>query len=433
MNMIANTVRRLTDMFPGYFTEAKHNHYKDFGYPTHLDFAQFHAMYERNGLGAAGVEKTILKTWEDNPSVWEQEEPQESDLEADIRQRFSDLRVWQKLADADRRYLVGGFSGVIFRFADSKEFKEPVDKVGGGLAGLVEIIPAWRGQLTVSEWDTDETSESYGKPKMFAFNEASVGADKAGQNRSFELHPDRVLVWSHDGSIYGTSLLKSGYNSLLDLEKISGAGGEGFYKNAKSSILLEVDKEAKIADIAKSMGVPVEEVADEIDEQMDGFSRGFDASLMLQGMTAKTMPVTLPASEHFFNVSLQMFAASINCPQKILIGNQSGERASTEDSAEWAKVNMARRNNIVRPNILDFVNRLEQVGILPERDWFLDWTDLTESSMGEKIDRASKMASVNATQGSLGEPIYTVEEIRDVTGHAPVNFSGDDFGDEPDA
>lgn len=432
MNMMVNAVRRLENMFPGYFAEAKHNHYKDFGYPKELDFSQFYAMYDRNGMAEAGIKKTILKTWEDNPSVWEQEDPKESTLEADIRQRFADLRVWQNLAEADLRYLVGGYAGVIFRFGDDKRFNEPVDGVTGGLDGLVEVIPAWAGQLMVSEWETNETSESYGKPKMYAFNEAAVGAS-TGKGRSFDLHPDRVLIWSHDRSTFGRSILRSGYNSLLDMEKISGAGGEGFYKNAKSSTLLELDKEAKIDEIARSMGVPVGEVADKIDEQMDDFNRGFDASLMLQGMTAKTLPVSMISPQHFFNVALQTFAASIDCPQKILVGNQSGERASTEDSAEWAKSNMSRRDNIVRPNILDFVNRLERVGILPERDWHLDWTDLTESSMGEKIERAEKMAKINASQYALGEPVYTGEEIRDVTGYSPIEWLDDDLGDDPDA
>jgi len=417
LQKIMNAARRMTTMFPGYFEEAKHNHYKDFGYPDSLTFTQFHAIYERNGFGAAGVEKTILKTWEDNPSIWEEEKPKESDLESEIRQRFADLRLWQKMADADRRYLVGGYSGLILRIADNKAFKEPVETVSGGLSGLVEVIPVWAGQLTVSEWDNEERSETYGQPKMFSFTESSVGNDQ-NKNRSFELHPDRVLVWSHDGTVHGKSLLKAGYNSLQDLEKISGAGGEGFYKNAKAPLRLEVDKDAKIADIASSMGVTVEDVADKIDEQVDDFNKGFDASLLLQGISAQNLSISLPSPEHFFNVALQLFAASIGCPQKILVGNQNGERASTEDSAEWAKVNMARRNNIVIPNITALLNRLESFGILPERDWFLDWTDLTESSAGEKMDRAVKMAEINAKQQN--EPVYLVEEIREAAGHKPV-------------
>ena len=153
MNALARVTnaltRRMDTMFPGFFPQAKHNHYTDFGYPTDLTFKQLYDMYTRNGIAHAGVEKTILKTWQDMPFLLEKErdgsegkDTKETKLEKDIRQRFDDLRFWQHLAEADRRSLVGGYSGVILRLADSKTFHEPVDTVPGGPLGLVELIPA---------------------------------------------------------------------------------------------------------------------------------------------------------------------------------------------------------------------------------------------------------------------------------------------------
>ena len=429
---LINSVRRLETFFPGYFPEAKHNHYKDFGYPDALTFGQFYAMFRRNGLAQAGVTKTILKTWQDTPDIWETEQPRETTVESDIRQRFQDLRFWQAVAEADRRSLVGGYSGLILRYADDKRFQEPVETVGGGLDGLIEVIPAWAGQLDVAEWDTDELSEDYGKPKMFNFNEAAVGGEQ-NRNRAFSLHPDRVLVWSRDGTVHDRSMLEPGYNALLDLEKISGAGGEGFWKNAKSAPVLTLDKEARLSDMAQAMGVDVSELADKMDEQVDDFQKGFDKLLMLQGMEASTLNVSLPVPEHFFNVSLQIFAASIPMPQKILVGNQTGERASTEDAAEWNATNMARRNNVAIPNIRELLMKFESAGILPERDWHLEWTDLTESSASEKIERGGKMAEINAKLSTIDGPAYTVEEIRAATGYeggGPVYDDEDDADDD---
>lgn len=146
--------RRLDVMFPGYFSAAKHNHYADFGYPENLTFDMVYGMYRRNGIAAAGVDKTILKTWQDNPFLQEKQRDgsegkrtEETKLEADIRQRFEDLRIWSRIAETDRRSLVGSYSGLILRLADNKKFSEPVDTVPGGLLGLVEVLPAWEGQL----------------------------------------------------------------------------------------------------------------------------------------------------------------------------------------------------------------------------------------------------------------------------------------------
>ena len=382
----------------------------------------------------------MAKTWQENPFLLEKERDgsqrgrdDETQLEGQIRARFDTLRIWQHLAEADARALVGRYAGVILRLADGKMFREPVDRVPAGLDGLVEVIPVWAGQLTVSQWDTDERSETYGEPLMFNFSEANVATGKANQ-RAFPVHPDRVVIWSKDGTVHGTSALEPGYNDLLTMEKIVGAGGEGFWKNAKSAPVFEIDKDAKIADMIKAMGATdASDLANKMDEQVEAWNKGFDQLLMVMGMQAKTLNVTLPSPEHFFGIALQSFAASMNIPLKVLVGNQTGERASTEDAEDWAQTNMSRRANVVIPNIMVLVRRLADFGMLPERDWFIDWTDLTEASMAERIERAAKMATINQTMKDTGEIVFTPEEIRKVPGYEPLSDAEkyrDDVSDE---
>lgn len=432
MTAIKNQASRaLSDIFPGYFPAAKHDIYKDFGYPEQVTFDLSYAMYCRNGLAKAAVEETILKSWETNPEIWETTKAKESKLESDIRQRFSDVRIWQALAEADRRSMVGGYSGAVLRLADSKRFVEPVDTVPGGLMGLVEVIPAWSGQLTVSEWDTDERSPNYGQPKMFSFNEALIGkAQTVGQQRQFLVHPDRVIVWSADGTIHSRSALEPGFNSLLAMEKIEGAGGEGFWKNAKASPVLSIENATDLNSMAQAMGVHATDVADEMHGAVERYNKGFDAMLLLQGIKATTLGITLPSPEHFFAIALQSFCASLGIPQKIMVGNQNGERASTEDKAAWNAKGNARRNNVLRPLLMEFINRLERFGIIPERDWHLNWADLTESSMGEKIERAVKMAEISAKTAGYNEPTYTTDELRAVTGHDAIDMTVFEGGEE---
>lgn len=419
--------RMLATIFPGFFPSAKHNHYADFGYPDQVTFGLAWAMYCRNGLARAGVDKTVAKTWQDAPFIQEfaregdKQGAPETAVEKDIRVRFGDLRVWQHLAEVDRRSLVGSYAGLILRLGDGKQFADPVDRVGGGLRGLVEVVPAWEGQLTVSEWDTDERSPSYGQPKMFQFSEAAVDAGRKNQGRQFLVHPDRVIVWSRDGTLHGRSTVEPGYNDLLTLEKIIGAGGEGFWKNAKSAPIIEIDKEARLDEMARSMGVAVDEIADKMDEQVRDFQKGFDQLLMLQGMKANTLNVALPSPEHFFGIALQSYAASISVPLKILVGSQTGERASTEDAQEWARTIMSRRVGETIPNLRLLLDRLERFGILPERDWHLDWKDLLDPSPNEMLERVERMATVNDKMRQSGELVFTAEEMRSEYGREPLS------------
>lgn len=435
LSMLVNRARTLSGMFPEWFSGAstKHDHYNDFGWPEHLEFNRLYRMYERNGLATAAVDRTVEKVWQTHPSLLESEaSDDETTLESDIRQRFSDLRFWQQLMEADTRSLVGKYAGVILRVADSKRFSEPVDSVPGGLEGLVEIIPAWEGQLRVSSWDTDELSENYGKPTMFQFQEASVGEEKQGHNRAFEVHPDRVVIFSKDGTVHGRSFLKPGFNDLIDIEKIKGSGGEGFWKNAKGGIALETDKEINIADMAKGMGVSVDELQEKMGDQVADFNKGLDTMLWLQGIQAKAMEVTLASPEHFALITLQSFAASIRMPMKILLGSQTGERASSEDADEWALTCTSHRVNRVIPGIMQVINRLERFRILPERDWNLDWEALTEATEEQKIERATKMADVNVKMRQSGEIVFTGEEIRATAGYEPLT-DAEKYRDEPGA
>jgi hypothetical protein len=194
---------------------------------------------------------------------------------------------------------------------------------------------------------------------------------------------------------------------------------------------LEIDATARIGDMAKAMGVTEAEVADAMNEQVESYNKGFDKMLMLQGMKASALSVNLPSPEHFHAIAAQEFAASMSMPLKILIGMQTGERASTEDASEWARTIMGRRNKQTRPMIMTVIRLLERVGILPAKtDWYLSWADLTEASVAEKIDRAAKMATVNQTMKETGEIIFTGDEIRATVDLEPLS-DADRYRDDP--
>lgn len=401
---------------------AKHNLYYDFGYPVpgSLVFADFYNMWKRNGWARGLVEKTISKTWQTQPTLTEQESAhEETEIEKTISKHFTRVRFWQTLRTADARSMVGKYGGLIMQLADGLPYDQPVTAVPDGIEGLVSITPAWEGQLEPSDWDFNPGSSTYGQPTMFRFNESSVDPE-SGKVRSFSVHPDRCFVWSEDRTTWGDSSFEPCYNALMDMEKIRGAGGEGFWKNAKSQPVLNADKEVDFNQLATMLGTDLAGLPDALDEVVAKWSKGFDESLLLQGMTAKSLTVDLPKPEEFFQTALMEVAASWPIPQKILTGMQTGERASTEDAKEWSQTNMARRSNIVVPNVMDIVNRFVSWGMLDDIEWCLDWVDLTAATKEERVNIADKMASVNQRLATSGVVVFTEIEIRDVAGYLPL-------------
>lgn len=416
-------VRRLDTVFPGFFTATPHNHMKDFKWPDNVMFGNTYQMFNRNGLAKAAVSLTTNKTWETFPILWSEGTADFVD-DPDFVEWADNLRFWQKVMEADKRSMVGKYSAIILHFADGKSLDAPVVAgTVGGYEGLVRLTVLWEPQISVLNYDEDPQSATYGDPLMFQVNEDSMRDGSATNpvskpKRMVNIHPDRVFIWSKDGSMDCRSELEAGYNALLDAEKISGAGGEGFWKNARSAPVIEVDKEARISEIAKAMRVSESEVFDAMNDQVEEFQNGFDKLLMLQGMTAKPLGITMSSPEHYFKTSLSIFASSFLIPMRILIGSQTGERSSSEDAKLWAKTVMSRRTNEVIPNIRTLIKRLQKFKIFPSKPFSLTWTDLSHAGPSDKANQAFKMADINyRNTQSGGTMVYTEDEIREVTGH----------------
>ena len=410
---------RLQRMFPfAYGMSTKHDFWKDYGWPEELTFEHFYRMYSRSGLASSAVDKTIAKTWQSMPALWEGEEPGETPAEEAIAKHFAKRRIWRSLMDADRRSMVGNYAGAIILLRDGKKLEEPVDSVPSGIESLAGIIPAWEGQLEVVEWGTDQASETYGEPLWFQFNEQAVGEPQATGKSQVRIHRDRMLIWSDDGTLNCRSALEPGFNDLTDAEKIKGAGGEGFWKSARGAPVVEMPKDMSMQDLMRGMGTTTaEETRDKLNEKADDFQAGFDKFLMLGGFTAKPLNIALPQPKEFWETCVQSFAASMSIPVKILIGNVTGERASTEDAKEWAQTNMSRRENRVIPILNDLVERLIRWGVLDSKPWTVGWTSLLESSPDDKLARAEKMANINSQQGD--QPVFLPDEIREEAGYQP--------------
>lgn len=409
---------------------AKHDHYGDYGWPEVVTFDMLKNMWDRNPLGRAAVEAYIEKVWEDDPELFESEDDHPATkLEDAFKVWAADMRLWSKLAEADRRGMVGDYSGVILQVADNQEWHRPLGKVHG-LEDIWDVIPVWEDELVVSTWELDQKSRRYGEPLSYTYQEKQR-PDTRNQPpiRSIEIHYTRVILWSSTGGLDGRSILRAGYNSMLDVEKVAGGGAEGFWKNARSSLTLNIDPNANMANLAKALNVGMDQLGDKLNEVVDDFSKGFDKAMTLQGVEATPVSVTMPQPEEFQDGPMKLFAAAVRIPIRVLIGNITGERASTEDEKSWAKRCNGLRDRAKIPLIKTFLNRLEECGALEAKDWFIDWPDLTEGTLQEKMEVAYKLSDINYKCIGTGEPVpFTSGEIREAAGY-DVEGDEDDFNE----
>lgn len=392
----------------------------EYGWPDNLCFDDFFRLYERHGIAHGVVHRLVDKCWETAPRVIQGDEFDDkrplTTWEREFNALAKKVRLWRNFADADRRRLVGRYSCLILQIADGKSWDHPVT----GRAKLVRVIPAWEGQMKPTEWVTDTNNPRYGDPRMWSYNEAQVdpNVETGTPERSVAIHPDRVVVVGDLRD--GVPFLKAGYNDFVNIEKILGGSGESFLKNAARQVAVEFAKDVDLKDIAASYGVKLDELQVAFNDAARDLNAGNDVLMAVQGGTVKTLVAAVPDPEPHFDVALQSACASVCIPAKVVVGMQTGERASVEDLRDFNKRGQGRREGDLTPDIENLVDHLVRIGAVqpvPAQEFAVIWDDLTESTQAERLEAAAKMAEINQKFVGSGEPVpFTAAEVRDVAG-----------------
>lgn len=401
-----------------------------YGYKDALCFSDYYRLFERGGIAHGAVMTLNEHCWSSDPEVIEGDEEDRAEAPTPWEKQFKKLakrlKLWEKFRDADMRRLVGRYSCILLQFKDSKQWDQPV--VRASEQQLINLIPAWEAQIRVSAWFDDPLDANFGKPKEFVYSENALNDNfTAEPGRIVTVHPDRVVVIGDMRN--GIPFLKAGFNDCVNMEKVLGGSGESFLKNASRQLAINFDKEVDLDAIARAHGVATGELQEIFDEVTRGMNRGQDQTVITKGATVTPLVATVPDPVPAFDVSLQSFCASIRIPSKIIVGNQTGERASTEDQKTFNKRCQGRRVSLLSSDIETFVDHLMRLGVLLTVEFSVCWDDLTEASQGEMLDNVVKMADVNQKMLASGELVFSIKRMIEAAGY---DFTADELTPLPD-
>lgn len=383
--------------------------WSEYGWPDNVTYPMLFGLYRRGGLAHGAVNKVSGAIWKTNPWVIEGDELDESRPETAWERSTAQTltaRVWRSFADADRRRLVGRYAGLLLHINDGQPWNMPVKR---GKA-LVRTTAAWAGALMIGATNTDPMSPEYGLPTEWQYTE------QAG--RRVKIHPDRIFIlgdWRDDA----IGWLEPAYNAFVSLEKVEGGSGESFLKNAARQLNINFDKEIDFANLASMYGVDPGELQEKFNEVAVEMNRGNDVVLPTQGATVTPLVTTVPDPRPTYDVNLQTVSAALDTPSRVLVGNQQGERASTEDLRQFYASRQADRLDRSF-EIEDFVEHLTRIGVLkPTGEITVMWDDLNAQTDEQKLTSAAQMSDINQKAMATGQPIFTDDEIRTAAGFDP--------------
>ncbi|MCK5613712.1 DUF1073 domain-containing protein [Candidatus Pacearchaeota archaeon] len=388
------------------FGDILHQIYEDFGYPETLTFSNFWNMYRRFGVARAVCDTPVDITWLDIPEVTGGDA-----FDKAFQDLVDKVKLWKRIKGADKRQRVGRYAGLFVRIKDNKKPKEPVDTLSG-IDNIVSLTPLYEGQLEVATTEQESSSDNFGNPSMYDFKGAASGNRNEESIQSFQIHPSRIIPLAEgadDGSIYGISELESIYNDLMDLRKVSGAGGEGFYQNSRG---------APVINTREGYEPPETQIAkDALETQIDEFLNKWRKKFVASGLEFDYPNITLDNPKPFYDNSMSNVSAGSKIPQKLINGTQTGRLAGDADLAYFLTQQMSRRENyateVIETTIAWFVN----VNVLPApADLTIEWDDLLSQSDADKAEIAAKIATAfNSTAAALSQPSMDgVVDVEDV-------------------
>lgn len=418
--------------------------WQEYGWKENLCFSDFFNLYERQGIAHGVVDLLNEKCFETNPWVIQgdefDEKRPETSWEKSVRLFAKKSKLWKAFKTADAFRLVGRYAGILLQISDGGAWDTPVT-IKKPI--IKQLICAWEGQLKPVDIITDSNLDTYGEPAYWQYAEGDVvqgEADSSIAPRNMKIHPDRIIIigdWRG-----GSSFLKAGYNAFVNLEKIEGGSGESFLKNAGRQMHVNYDKEVNLGQIARDYGLKdVSELKTLFDDEAKSLNNGGDRLMITQGAEAKALVSEVPDPDPHYGISIQTISASTRIPAKVIVGMQTGERASVEDLKQFNKRGQGRRVSDLSDDsdqIISHLIRITAIEPAPNAEFTTMWDDLTESSQAEKLAFAEQMSKINQANAGTGEPpVYLSSEMREVSGFnndADVQRERDALADEvPDA
>ncbi|AZV93581.1 DUF1073 domain-containing protein [Bordetella sp. J329] len=396
----------------------------EYGFKENLEFSDLYKLYRRGGVAHGAVEKVVKNCWKTFPWVIQGEEHDESRKETPWERKVkatANVPFWRSVMEADRRRLVGRFSGLILRIRDSQDWDQPVRGRG---RQLVSVIPAWASALKPIDFDMEPKSDRYGQPKYWQYTQV----DANGGQSQVKIHYDRIIILGDDSSD-AIGFLEPAFNAFVSLEKVEGGSGESFLKNAARQIAVNFDKEIDFASLASMYGVSVNELQEKFNEAAWEINRGNDQMLVMQGAQATPLTSAVADPEPTYDVNLRTISAATGIPSKILTGMQTGERASSEDVKEFNATCQSRRNGDLAFEIHGVFAHLMRIGVVDSvSEYTVMWDDLTDATQADKLANAKIMSDINNVSLSSGSEVFTRDEIRTAAGYEPLP-GGDALGE----
>jgi hypothetical protein len=256
--------------------------------------------------------------------------------------------------------------------------------------------------VQVVQYEASMYSPRFGMPVMYRVTlndprqpHTGIGLPLA----TVRVHWSRIVHLADNlgtSEVFGVPRMRAILNHLLDLRKLYGGSAEMFWRGAFPGLSIETHP---------SLGGEVHIDVPQLQEMMRKYHEGLDRWFALSGMSAKSLSPQIGDPSSQIAAQIEAVCIKLGVPVRVFKGSERGELASSQDDASWNDRLRHRQQTYVTPRIIvPFVNRLIQIGVLPEPESYsVDWPDLDSLGDTERASiSAQKSTAVTTFFGGAG-------------------------------
>lgn len=383
--------------------------YEVLGYKRRLRLQDYRERYKRGGIAKRVVNAFPKATWRGEVELIEDSNPETLTAFETAWFELNDrLKVISVIKRADVLAGLGRYAVILIGAPGNLESPLPD-------SGEISFLqPFAEEEATITKLEENVRDPRFGQPIEYSLKRSQTIGSTVRTREPRLVHYTRVIHIPCDGpmdeEMFGDPRLEATWNYFDDLEKIAGGGAEAFFRNVKQALAVIVDKDVKMS----------QDKIDAMKEQAELLAHNMKRSIGLQGGDIKALNTTVTEFASNLTAILSLIAGTSEIPQRILLGSERGELASTQDRGNWADAVQDRRTQFAEPYALQpAVERFQAIGALPEVDAYdARWPDM-ENDDKERAELAKLYAEVNKANP---DRVALANEIRDkALGWEPVD------------
>jgi len=396
---------------------------KECGYPesSSISAKEYYDMYDRNPYAQKVVKFLPKYTWQLQPSVYETNKDVETEFEKQWDALGSNLStgtaypsffkreegsiIYSYLKQLDEMAGIGHYAVMLLGLDDGLPLEMPAMPRKGQRLTFLQVFPEYLAEITSSE--QDRTSPRYGMPNtyMLTFNDVqTVGASSAGSiiTSTQQVHWTRLIHFADNresSKVYGVPRTHSVFNCLMNIDKILGADGEGYWQGAFNILSLESHPQ---------LGGDVKIDQQKMRNMLEAIRYGTSKEMVLNGLSAKAISPTVTDPKNHLDANVESICIQMDAPTRIFKGSERGELSSSQDAKEFVGTIKLRQRDVAIPHILvPFVDRCIWLQILPQpQEIYAEFPDIAAKTDAEKADVAVKRLTAVGTYITTGAEAF---------------------------